>query len=107
MTDPFTVERSTPPRVKFARFVSEPVQSDHEARLRSELSASPSLVVDLSDTMTLSTDWWRLLGLLGDFARRTGGQITVVGANSVGLRTADRVGAGANLEFVSGAGAAE
>lgn len=96
---PFTLDSSTLPRARFARFVSEPVEPDHEARLRSELSANQSLVVDLTDTMALSADWWRLLGLLGAFARRTGGQVTVVGANSVGLRTADRVGASAHLTF--------
>jgi hypothetical protein len=97
--DPFTIDDSTPPRVRFARFVSEPVSEGQEQQLRAQVASSLSVVVDPCDTMTLSTAWWRLLGRLGALARRTGGELTVVGANSIGLQTADRVGARDLLTF--------
>jgi len=98
--EPFMLEEAEPPRAVFARYVSDPLTSAQRGALRDAVERHAMLVLDLTGTMTLSTDWWRWFGQLAGKARRSGGRVVVVGANSVGLRTADRVGVKDNLEFV-------
>jgi hypothetical protein len=88
-SDPFVIDGAT---ARFERFVTRPVTTAHEQALRRAALDQP-LVLDLTDTITLSSEWWRLFGRIG--AR---GSAVVVGATIYDRRMAHRVGADA-LEF--------
>lgn len=78
--------------VRFREICNVRRTTGHEEQLDALFAETETLVFDLSQTIALSTTWWRYFGTLAQRARREGHRFVIAGASETLVATADAIG---------------
>jgi len=98
---PYEVEHLDDDRVIVAlsEFLDDPRTEEHATQLQGLVEVARAVAVDATGTITVSSDWLRLLYRLTAIAEQTGKTLGVVGLSAILRESADVLGLRDRLEL--------
>ncbi len=81
-------------------YVNNRYEDFYEEEFREVLARNEVLIVDVTKNEYIGSRWWKMLGRLGEKARREGRKVVIAGASVELRKTPDIIAVSPNLDWV-------